>query len=180
MNEPNTSKNAETVRRVIEAVENPDDPRRLAAVARRRVRELRRGRSASLVMCVVFSVLMLAILLLSWPWSSGERDQWAGLIVGVWLGIGVCIIQGVGDPVRTLPAASGSGVVVRGALVLLFLLLGGLLYGTVRSLLSPGVLAALDDSQILVVVRVAFLSFLLVISAYNAALIWHHRERILG
>ena len=89
--ESKTPESSETVQRIIEAIENPEDPRRLEAIARHRFRELRAKRNAALLTSVVIAAGALLLLRFFWPQHMGSQDQWAGLFIGVELGIGLCV-----------------------------------------------------------------------------------------
>lgn len=166
--ESKTPESNETVQRIIKAIENPEDPRRLEAVARHRFRELKGKRNAALLMSVVIAAGALLLLLFSWPKHIGSQDQWAGLVIGVELGIGLCIIQGTGDPMRGTFAVKSMTLPRQLALFVFLVVVVPVSTNCIKPLVSPQTVAFLGA---------AFLSWLSTISIYNSILMWCHRER---
>lgn len=166
---PHIEKNAKTIRRIIEAVENPDDPKRLEAVAKHRFRELRGERSVALVMSVIVAMGALLLLLFSWPKCAEGQDQWAGLIIGVEVAIALCITQGTGDPMKMRTSVVNDMTLPRQLLLVVFIVVViPISTNFIKPLVSPQVIAFLGT---------AFLSWILTVSTYNSILMWLHRER---
>lgn len=155
--------NKETVQKIINAIERPNNPERKAAIALQEQRQEKQHRLDQIpILAVRLSLIALFVAILVNAWSDNDAlpSRWTSLILGLIMGTTACIV------IQKLKRPSRKSISLSASLLVITLVI-------VTSLLISGVKPFMP-AEIMASITISGSTFLLIVS--TCALLTYYRD----